>query len=516
MAEILGILSFCLGSINVILSTIPTGVKVSRAFLDCREQIRGLRGRLALCESQFSLLKTSWRDLTPADDATLLASSVQDIQDLHSKISAAIADHTTHSNKASTRRKIEERLSCGIFRKPRVESQKFWPATKFSLWDKEILDGWITRLEKALDVNEKLFERDYHRRTAEKFPGKPGAIEKAELRKLESFIGKLWSLANHVHAEGQDARKTYAWALDLQAPAVGKDVSNWKETPPVNIELRYSVDKRPEANECFRLRVRYQLDNVETHNPDGAIVRLVQTDALERVTFDPTFPAAKRYIQHQAMRSTWPLGVLLKTQPQLFGEMATAWLVDRSELVRGICHWALLLWRTPWVERLCCYGLLGEKNPDSSDRIKPVFDVKEHHPHHCQPGDHHSQLRNLGLVLAQLILGQSIQPARDGDLLKYELCANGNTEFVYRNEIVDKIGDVTSIPVKGAINFCLEPEPLLPNNQFEPGYLFLCIEKIYEPSVIKCQSGIHCTVTDMLSVSTHGTKSNSQRANAWK
>jgi hypothetical protein len=65
MSEVLSGINFSVGIVNIILSTIPTAVKVVHNHRDRPEIIRGLRARLVDCELQTNTLRARWQNLHP-------------------------------------------------------------------------------------------------------------------------------------------------------------------------------------------------------------------------------------------------------------------------------------------------------------------------------------------------------------------------------------------------------------------------------------------------------------------
>lgn len=113
-----------------------------------------------------------------------------------------------------------------------------------------------------------------------------------------------------------------------------------------------------------------------------------------------------------------------------------------------------------------------------------MFNVDECPKHNgCYHG---SQLRNLGLALAPLLLGISTCLASDNDSNEYHQWDGGEWGVIYRSTIIEKVFiKTTSAPLCDAIRFCLNDDTAMANDRFKHGFLLKCIEHFYKPSVFE-------------------------------
>jgi hypothetical protein len=483
-AEILGPIGFCFSALGFILSTVPTAVKFAHNYQEHNEQIRGVKQRLGLCQSTFCTWEIHWVNSGLSQHGTTLRTSMDDIRRLQTEIDRAIQNATSSTTiEATAWRKMKHMLGRGLFRKVRLDRNDtycFGDALRHALWKKEILDGWITRLERAIDVVDKSFEKDFHVRTAQHFEGKrPSLAEVKKLERLEAFAGKLVSLATDMYDEGTST-PAYAWALGLKPPETGNTILDWDMLTPVDMELRFSVGRTYEEDAHCCLQVSYEADNAESHKTNGFIGKLVQAkimgdDANGNVV---TGPCVTCYDQDASARRTFPIGSLLRTKPHLFENIG--WKIERSDLIYGISVWALLLWNSPWFRSFCCHGLLIEVGALSGSSARQIFAVKEHYS--CRDQDHESRLRNLGIAWAQLILGRPVRVSDSRDSLAFEQWESEDWIEISRSSLNKAIlGKSTSIDLSNAIDFCLSPQSSLPTDEFRPGYLYMCMEGIYVP-----------------------------------
>jgi hypothetical protein len=479
MAEILGPLGFCLGGMSFILSTVPTAAKFAHNYSEYKQQISGVENRLGLCQAKFSTWETYWNSSSLQSHQTLIRSCITDIQSLNTEISESITKSSPTGSESTAWRKMKERLRRGIFRKPTVKGtpSPFVATIRHALWKKEVLEGWMTRLEKAIDVLEKLFEQDFNARTAGHFSGTLTVGRVVEVKRLESFIGALTNLASDVYRKCASLDKTGAWAVELPPPKVGRTLLDWEITTPVDIELRFSVDQKGGRNEHFCLGICFQEDVPETHTTSAAVADVVQSKIWDK-NHPKSIPSGiVCHLRDASAKQTLPLASLLMSRPLLFKD--PTWRADRGELVYGILEWSLRLWDTPWFEKLCCSGISMEIGATSDGSKSQLFEAGRHDG--CQNQDHVSRLQNLGLVFAQLVLGCPIRPSDTSNDLPYEKMVNGVWERTSRSRINEDILRTGSEPLAGAINFCLRPDPVLHHKSFKYGYLFMFMDQIYRP-----------------------------------
>ncbi|KAJ4377523.1 hypothetical protein N0V83_000348 [Neocucurbitaria cava] len=486
MAEVLGPVGFCFGCISFVLSTVPTAAKALDDFSQCVEYFQLYETRLVRSKARADKWNMYWRDKSDfGEHETVIERTKKDIDDLCQAIEDDISSNITDEKERKTWRHLKRGFRCGRFRKPRANEKtvSFIRSVGFVLFEKSHIEGWLTRLETAIDCIEKVSETVFAKRTAEHFNGSPSRAQVLETKELECFLQGITLLAQKLHEESSATTngfepETYGWALGLRPPAI--TVEHWKFIAEVNIEMRFSTRRSVDEENHFHLDVPFHKDDKRTHLDSEQIKSLVRRHTTSKGSPNTTNTAAKCSTQHPKARRTRPIGDLLKHAPKLFQD--EAWRQDRATLVRGLSHWAILLWDTAWMEELCCYGLQIEKGVVGKDCISQMFNVGE-----CPKYDrchHGSRLRNLGIVLAQLVLGKLIRRTSQNDTGEYQQWVDGEWKVLYRSDIIAEVFvKTTSIPLSDAISFCLKDESALANDPFQPGFLFECIDHIYKPYV---------------------------------
>lgn len=371
-------------------------------------------------------------------------------------------------------------LGKGVFRLPQIKTDGFCDRIRHSLWRREILEGWVTRLERSLNAMDESFQEYFHIETGRHFTSNANHKQTNELAQLKGYFIRMENLATEIYSELKSLSEfgTVSWAIGLPPPTIGNTISDWKIPTPVNIETRLSMQQGQDRTEHYHLRTCFQVDNNETYTSNSRVKELVlklgdecPPLGTENLMLDPDC-----HYRAPSSHLTLSIGSLLKDKRQVLD--AIPWLVQRPQLIYGIVEWTLLLWNTPWFDQLCCYGIRLEIGECAWRCAKSSLT-------RCTCLSHTTRLRNLGLVLAQLILGVPIRQAQNGNLSKFESRTNGVWETVYLSNINRMVLEKTgSLPVQSAIYFCLNPQPDLPNGDLKAGYLYMCIARIFEPSVI--------------------------------
>jgi hypothetical protein len=487
MAEVLGPIGFCFGCLSFILSTVPTAAKALEDFSQCVENFRLYEARLVLCKARADKWSIYWRQGSHFGEHESVFEDVrQDMERLCEVIEHEIAKNITDVQEQNAWREIGHSLRLGRCRKlrPGEKATTFARSVGFVLFRKTVIESWLIRFETAIGCIEKLSEHVFALRTAEYFGTTPRAKDIMETRELEDFVRGLTSLAQTLHDECTDTAAgtqptTYGWALGLRPPIPPAiSVENWKFIAEVHIELRFSVTHRSHGVQHLHLDVPFHKDNRETHLDPGQVKELI-CDVISPESLSNKAPMyAHCSIQPPQARRTRPIGDLLKDSPDLL--RGVTWKQDRANLIQGISHWALLLWDTAWMERLCCYGLQVEKGVTGQDCIVQIFNLGECPTHNiCHHG---SRLKNLGLIISQLILGSPLRRVTDMNPVHYQQWRDNDWKNIYQSDIIAQVFvRTTSSPLCAAVSFCLKNESALATEPFQPGFLFECIDHIYKP-----------------------------------
>lgn len=480
MGDVFGLLGICLGGLSFILSTVPAAAKFATNYKESKDQVREYESRFRLCQAKYIAWEKHWR--VELDENKGIGEAVaEEIKDLTTIIERAIEKHTRRGREREAWHQMKARLKDGVFQLPRVNSHEgFGDKLRHALWRKDILDGWLLRLEDTIAVAEKLLQEDYRLQTAGHRPDTITPKRANELRQINNFFGKLNVLATELHTACiktcPDGTKD--WALGLRPPSLGLTVSEWQIPTPVDIDMRFTVKGETSGNAQFHLKACYEPDNAKSHTTQGAI-QLMVAQALgpeNQASGHPSMPDC--HSQYEHTRTTISIGTMLKERPNVLGSLA--WQVSRPELIYGVSEWALLLWDTPWLKDLCCYGLTVEVDECPFRCTTQTLSNKPKNGCSCR--DHTSRLRNLGLVLAQLILDKPIRQAKGDNLSVFEVWTDAAWKTMYLSRLNRAILDRTnSTLVQDAIYFCLQPDSELPMGDFKMGYLYMCIDRIFRP-----------------------------------
>lgn len=478
MVEVLSVIGMCLGGLSFILSTLPAAARVRHTDRERSQHIRELKVRLAGCFSQFNCLDDPENEWANDIDRARLADILLDIEDLKTKMCSEIEIQLISDSEKKTWSRVKAELDKGRYSTPRRWIERLCDNIRYDLWHKDTLDRWMTRLEKSIDAIDKILRNDAHERTDQFL--NTAIVQSRELTALESFATKLLDLGTRLYERCTREPGTDEWAIGLRPPEENCGLSSWNCPTPIRIEFRFSVQKKIENDPHYRLRVTYEEDNSSDDTIEEAIDQIARKrDSRDSETVNdvPLPNYTKCWRQDDTIRRTLSIGHLLENLPRIFEN--DAWYEERAALVFGISEWSLLLWNTPWLKGLCCHGLTLELAPRHLDLARQIYEWDDHKD--CQLSEQSLKLRNLGLVWAQLILGQPIRPTTEKDPPRYSIKTETGWEPVQRAGINEKIILATaSKPLQEAINFCLHPKSLPPDSDFKTGYLLKCIEKMHK------------------------------------
>jgi hypothetical protein len=389
--------------------------------------------------------------------------------------------------------KVEEKIWRRIIRKSVLSEQThkvskgsrqdFGRSVAFILYKKDLIEGWIETLERAVNDIIDLSKMEYQRQTADESDTSPSSDQLKRYQRLQEFFKTLRTSADSLHAECTATPGTCSWGLGLRPPIEERDVSAWDFITVIEMELRFL---KPLVQDSFlvshtsqqaiwELYARYAKDDQATHNYENHVRSLLlgrTAEATERISASDTVSC---YQQDPPAQRTRSIGDLIEQDPAYFTR--EGWKGDRGIMVYGLVNWALLLWDSIWLSQLCCSGLHVETSKVTTDRILILEECNVTLPH-----QHHSGLRNLGVALAEMMLARRIRLAIYGAALQYEQFRNASWEKISVSSLVQDVWTQhSSTPLAEAIRFCLESDCNIAVKPFEPGYLLRCINHIYTP-----------------------------------
>lgn len=485
MTDPFSVIGLCLGCLSLTLSTLPTGMKALSSFKSSDMNHRDFKRRLARCQSRVGEMEVNWQgrfddsgDSSAMDDIIALARNLED----------NITKYLRSSRTETTWPTIKKILIEGKHDKLRVELPHVFREIKNALWENDILEKHIAMLEKALNTDEDSFKHFYYSQTGEGSGSGPSPEKVEELNKIDSYFKTLWSLGDEVHAECTTIPNTSDWALELQNLAETEDVANWQNEPPVTIHVR-NLEVFGLNGETFHAELKYVHDLTSTHTSNDRVTKLFEQRLLEI-----RMAGLGNENRSKSPQITCPMGQLIEDNPAVFRDLR--WKVDLVRLIHAISNWTILLWPTKWFDSLCCFNLAFDVRPYESGEThctKPMLRMKKNNTRCCGRWESHDaefRLKNLGVALAQLVLGRPIRPLVRNEYIQL---VGTRWEQTSRNVIIGDIGKLTgSKPLQCAINFCLETKP--PQSAFlkekiPPAYMQKCVKHVYEPSVyiIGCQ-----------------------------
>ncbi|OAL00917.1 hypothetical protein IQ06DRAFT_247711 [Phaeosphaeriaceae sp. SRC1lsM3a] len=476
MTEVLRPVGLCISSLSFVLSTSPMTPRVSNAYRERSSHVKELKIRLGACQARSACWEGHWRMSSLQDRNNESLELIKNIEELSVTIVHRIDESLASEASKKAWRKVKSKFRKTIFMVPVGFTAESCDARWYELWPKVDLDAWITRLERIVAVVDDLLEHDFDERTAGHFNTR--SAQDGELEKLDRFSSSLYKLGSELYSRCTTEPSTYGWAIGLKPPRPNCDISRWSCAPPIDIELRFSVDRNSENHEHFRMHVVYEEDNSATDTLKEALDQVSKARDSSNNTHDWQGRLTRLYRHGNRIEHEFSVGDLLESNSIFSSD--NAWRIDRASLIFSTSEWSLLLWNTPWLGRFCCHGVLLDLQVHDEACAHHVFESKMHVG--CRLGAENHKFRNLGIAWAQLALGLPIRPASENDLINFEIFYDEKWQSIGRAGINERIIMTTgSRPLQEAIRFCLKPDSALLNRPFQPGFLLKCISTMHEP-----------------------------------
>ncbi|KAH5403635.1 hypothetical protein HBI32_164820 [Parastagonospora nodorum] len=375
---------------------------------------------------------------------------------------------------------------------------KYFRSIIYAIYRRNIIEDWITGMEKSVEALEKLFQSELELQTA----GHLKTLSQDNFLNLEGvkrFVKSLSRLATTLYkgtVTSVETASAHDWALELAPSVALADVEEW-DFAQVTLALSFSGPRLQQRKQQFKIQACYQVGE----NTDSVTRRQVEQIVKNNIkgVSGPPIEGLLCVVQQDHGRRTRPLGELFVKNPHLF--LDVAWRPDRVSLILGILKWALLLWDTEWMKHLCSYGLHIEKS--STERVATkdplpegtivdakknastqVFVLNQCSNDNCRNSS--LRLRNIGLVLAEMVLAVPLRSMSESagtvEAPSYEQFVNGHWKNISPTKIkMDVRMKTKSIPFANAVGFCLTDVSKLGKAPFQAGFMFRYIEKIYKP-----------------------------------
>jgi len=302
------------------------------------------------------------------------------------------------------------------------------------------------------------------------------------------------------------------WSLELCHPDTGGNAANWQGLPLVRLWLSYSV---PAMEQDIPARHRVKLEYSLTNDPNppcwesllpGAIPPDPPKNTLNTHAQVPGLAYNPRLIEnrHGTRKLTVPFSEFFKTHAwhgdKIF--LADLWAHDQAYLVLSLVNWSLLLWTSEWTTTWCSSGLrfvqaaAKVETTGKNAFFFPSFtrcafsatatDTGQDQEHHKDCSHSDMKLRNLGVVLAEIIC---ITPLRISTVKlaepgQYEKHVEGKWEPVDEEAILDLVEEKTarSKAVRGAIQYCFDSTHTFETTRDKlAGFFGEYVKKVFDP-----------------------------------
>lgn len=363
-----------------------------------------------------------------------------------------------------------------------------WMKVRFGLFSESTLRTRIEYLEKAITNLKRSSESRGRELNDDGTPD--GTQASVQLVDLETFGQALWDLRN-----GSNWRYS-EWALELRPVGLANqtNVLKWKTFTQVHIWISFHVPGNTtitSPSTYHRVSLDYTL---------GA--KGFEPRPLENLLAHNTLPRAqpRTWNHHGNPRLSSHSMPTHKSRtfrdlfvPENFfaqSPVYQSWTGDLAHLLASLTNWSGLLWNTDWTTNLCTSGIRYVKettDADSEQVLHPCLHTLslqgDHRPNgeDCKHGQREQKLRNLGLVLAELICAN---PFRLGTNSPYEIRQVSSASWipVSTNGILDEVWRKTrSKGLKDAVLFCLEPDDAEVGTRAHAVFLRHYTEEVIKP-----------------------------------
>ncbi|KAH4848969.1 hypothetical protein HBH75_149900 [Parastagonospora nodorum] len=487
-------------------------MKARQNHVDCLDQLRRYKIRVDSCEARRKTLleKCQGFSLSANSDTEGIMEDVVNLRERMTKELQSYDITQTELEDWQQKRTIPDKIKWQLKEHP----TKYFRSIKYAIYHRNIIEDWITGMEKSVEALEKLFQSELELQTA----GHLKTLSQDNVLNLEGvkrFVKSLSRLATTLYkgtVTSVETASAYDWALELAPSVALADVEEW-DFAQVTLALSFSGPGLQQQKQQFKIQACHQVSETTDSVTRWQVEQIVKNN-IKGVS-GPPIEGLLCVVQQDHGRRTRPLGELFVKNPHLFRDVA--WRPDRMSLILGIVKWALLLWDTEWMKHLCSYGLHIEKIPiervatkdpitegtivDASHEYAPtddkalgedakmnastqVFVLNECSNYDCRNSS--LKLRNIGLVLAEMVLAVPLRSRSESagivEAPSYEQFVNGHWKNISSTKIKTDVRMKTmSIPFANAVGFCLTDVSKLGKAPFQAGFLFRYIEKIYKP-----------------------------------
>lgn len=353
-----------------------------------------------------------------------------------------------------------------------LHRKKIIGALTFALASEESLTAQVTSLEQKFATL-----RSLSNGRLESIIGSSAknAVEQPKLVDTALYAVNLRSFGERV-SQLRKAVSTSDWALELCGTEYGSDEFDTWETlvdmtvlrvrfgylmceDQRRVTLVYSP-KRPETPENWPCRV------VPIRAPLAASpLALARQESISDEPAVSDNPSAEHKQDFPPGRKSRSFRDLFKVN--FFGSRETRaqWQGDQARLLASLSRWAVLLWESDWITNACCSGIRyvctdGDIEAESFHAIT----VKQLQAAINEEGHHRDlRLKNLGLVLAEIVCYAPFRQSRVGNDLTYQKFIDGIWQDISTTDLLKEVkkSSLASESLRKAVEFCL--------NTLEPG-----------------------------------------------
>lgn len=325
-------------------------------------------------------------------------------------------------------------------------------SVRFAFFSEKTLGDRIGYLESAIDNLEKASESRQKELAGNNAPRVDDKAQRSRrLTDLEGFGQAVWDLGG-----------TYSeWTLELRPVGWGDctSVLEWGSLVAVHIRILFHAP----GNALIGHNPTYRRVGLDYTLGSGPHPKR-WADILAAAALPPNLAGNPKITSYIAPSRRTRAFRDLFFPDNFFGQLPVyeLWKRDLAYLLVSLTNWSGLLWNTNWTTNLCTSRIRFASTETPGPSVHTLCSRGDHAPdvdltplRHCGHGSPEQKLRNLGLVLAELICANPLRLVGAGykrwDTGSRSWADASTDEILY--DVEQKSG---SIDVREAVQFCLE------------------------------------------------------------
>lgn len=328
----------------------------------------------------------------------------------------------------------------------------------FALVRRDTLKEKIESLENSIKGLRKSTQQNFRLR----HDGDPGLkVAGSELRllDLQLFVDRISNIGYSLY-DPLAQSSIFEWAIELGPPRADLPLDLWAEMKQMYINFVVRAKARKGQVKARRLRIHLENLPAQTVVASNLMEQTIEKVFLshEGLELDSEHSGIFDVLEHPTKRSRALKKML--TDGIFSGEHRKDFELERANLIYGLGHWMVLLWKTPWFSDLCTCGIRCVHLADANTRhsFLPRPDAghmnRDSDCHPSKLAEHEIEL--LGVTLAEIALALPISVDVTGyDTRSYVINGESASRERLLGMLKRQFGQNT---ITKAVSYCLDPD----------------------------------------------------------